>query len=79
MRYCKYFIAKINEAAVLYLDLWYICICQLHMADFNEAILQTLIHFYGYWPGVRKKLKSCSTHRSEVYIRLQPLYTVQLG
>lgn len=46
MRYCKYFIAKFNEAAVLHLDFWDICICQLHTADCNEAIWQTLIHFY---------------------------------
>lgn len=47
MRYCKYFIAKFNEAAFLHLDLWVICICQLHTADCNEAIRQTLIQFYG--------------------------------
>lgn len=47
MRYCKYFIAKFNEAAVLHLDFWDICICQLHTSDCNEAIPQTLIHFYG--------------------------------
>ena len=47
MRYCKYFIAKFNEAAFLHLDFWDICICQLHTADCNEAIRQTLIHFNG--------------------------------
>lgn len=47
MRYCKYFIAKFNEAAVLHLDFSDICISQLHTVDCNEAIRQTLIHFYG--------------------------------
>lgn len=46
MRYCKYFIAKFNEAPVLHLDFWDICICQLYMADCNEAILQALIYCY---------------------------------
>lgn len=49
MRYCKYFIAKFNEAAVLHLDFWDICIRQLHAAGCNEATRQTLIRilFYG--------------------------------
>lgn len=55
MRYCKYFIAKFNEAAVLHLDFWDICICQLHAAVCNEAIRQTMIHFYGM-AGVCKQL-----------------------
>lgn len=47
MRYCKYFIAEFNEAAVLHLDFSDICISQLHNIDCNKAIQQTLIHFYG--------------------------------
>lgn len=47
MRYCKYFIAKFNEAAFVHLDFWNICTWQLDAADCNEAIRQTLIHFYG--------------------------------
>lgn len=45
MRYCKYFIAKFNEAAALHLDFTDICISQLHTGDWYEAILHTLIYF----------------------------------
>lgn len=56
MRYCKYFIAKFNEAAVLHLDFWDISICQLHTADCNEAIRPTLIHIYGMGQVYASKL-----------------------
>lgn len=46
MRYCKYFIAEFNEAAVLHLDFSGICISLLHTTNCNDAIWQTLIHFY---------------------------------
>lgn len=46
MRYCKYFIAEFNEASVLHLDFTGICISLLHTTNCNDAIWQTLIHFY---------------------------------
>lgn len=46
MRYRKYFIAEFNEAAVLHLDFSGICISLLHTTNCNDAIWQTLIHFY---------------------------------
>lgn len=79
MRYCKYFIAKFNEAAVLHLDFWDICICQLHAADCDGAIRQTLFHLYGMCLMYARNLSSCSAHRSKVYIRLQPPCTGQQG
>lgn len=37
MRYCKYFIAKFNEAAVLHLDFSDICMSQLHVVGCDES------------------------------------------
>lgn len=41
MRYCKYFIAKFNEAAVLHLDFSDICMSQLHVVGCDESDHQT--------------------------------------
>lgn len=37
MRYCKYFIAKFNEAAALHLDFSDICVSQLHVVGCDES------------------------------------------
>lgn len=78
MRYCKYFIAKFNEAAVLHLDFWDICICQLHTADCNEAICQTLIHFYGIGQVFTSSFNPV-VHADQKYILDYNLHTGQLG
>lgn len=47
MRYCKYFIAKFNEAAVLHLDSSAICMSQLHVVGCDESDHQTSESLYG--------------------------------
>lgn len=47
MRYCKYFIAKFNEAAVLHLDFSDICVSQLHVVGCDESDHRTSESLYG--------------------------------
>lgn len=47
MRYCKYFIAKFNEAAVLHLDPSDISMSQLHVVGCDESDHRTSESLYG--------------------------------
>lgn len=47
MRYCKYFIAKFNEAAVLHLDSSDISMSQLHVVGCDESDHRTSESLYG--------------------------------
>ena len=63
----------------LHLDFWDICICQLHPADCNEAILQTPIHFYGAGQVYAISFNPVvNADQKKVYIRSQPPHTGQL-